>query len=69
MDQSASVSMEAIQGFRRSYENNIVSQVATRAASKSAVDDICYDTQHAKKMNHKFSVDIPTMGAVNQKHS
>ena len=46
-----------------------MSQVVTRAASKTSVNDICYDTQHAKLMNHKFSVNVPTMGACNQKSS
>ncbi len=69
MESTKSVSFENIQNFRKSYCSNTVSRVATKAASKASVNDICYDTEHAKRMNHKFSVDIPTMGACNQKAS
>ena len=64
-----SIRPEDLQKFRASYEENPISQVVTHAASKAAVNDICYDTQHAKRMNHKFSVNVPTMGACNQKSS
>ena len=64
-----SITLENLKEFRRRYEENTLSQVVTRAASKAAVNDICYDTPHAQKMNHKFSVDVPTMGACNQSYS
>ena len=64
-----SVTLDAIKAFRNNYEHNTLSQVATRAASKTCVDDFCYDTEHAKKMNFKFSVEVPTMGACNQQSS
>ena len=69
MESSKSVSFENIKDFRRNYSGSTVSRLATKAASKTAVNDICYDTEHAKRMNHKFSVDIPTMSACNQKSS
>ena len=69
MESNKSVSFDNIRDFRKNYSGNTVSQVATKAASKTSINDICYDTQHAKLMNHKFSVDIPTMGACNQKAS
>lgn len=69
MNFSQSLSPETLKECRQSYENNRVARLTTRAVSKTAVDDICYDTEHAKKMNHKFSVDIPTMTAANQKSS
>ena len=69
MDNLQSISLEDIRKFQTSYENNPVSKVATKAASKSSINDICYDTQHAKKMNHKFSIDNPTMPVTNQKAS
>ena len=64
-----SINLESIQQFRSRYEANPMSQVATKAACKTAVNDICYDSQHARLMNHKFSVDIPTMSVTNQKSS
>ena len=69
MENLKSVTQENLDQFRVSYEKNPISQIFTRAASKTAVNDICYDQEHAKKMNHKFSVNIPTMGACNQKSS
>ena len=69
MEQSHCISLNSIAAFRRSYQENTVSQVATRAASKASIKDVCYDTQHAKSMNHKFSIDIPTMSACDQKSS
>ncbi len=69
MESTKSISFENIKDFRRDYCSNTVSQLAARAASKTGINDICYDAEHAKRMNHKFSVDIPTMGACNQKAS
>ena len=69
MNDSKSVSFEDISRYRAAYEENKISQVATRAVSKTGINDVCYDTQHAKKMNYKFSVQVPTMGASNQKSS
>ncbi len=64
-----SITMENIREFRTDYEKNPISGIAARAVSKTKIDDICYDAEHAKKMNHKFSVEVPTMPATNQKSS
>ena len=69
MDNSQSISFENIKEFRGSYQANPISRIATKAVSKTSVNDICYDTEHAKKMNHKFSVEVPTLPATNQKAS
>ncbi len=63
------ISQKSLEGFRAYYENNTVSKVATKAMAKQSVNDACYDTFAAAKMNHKFSIEIPTMKACNQKHS
>ena len=69
MENLQSISEKDLESFRREYQENTISQVATKAASKCSVNDFCYDTQHAKLMNHRFSLNIPTMGATNQKSS
>ena len=69
MDALQSITPEALLAYRRSYEENPMSRVMTHAASKTAINDICYSTRNAAKMNHKFSVEVPTMGATNQKAS
>lgn len=69
MKTSPSVSFEDIQSFRKSHRENPLSQAATKAVSKQDLKDACYDLRSAKKMTHKFSLDIPTMEACNQKSS
>ena len=64
-----SITPEDLAIFRRHFNENPVSRLAARAVSKTCADDICYDTQSAKTMSFKFSVDIPTMPAANQKAS
>ena len=58
-----------IKNFSDYYKNNTVSKVATKAMSKTSIDDVCYNLDGAKKMNHKFSDEIKTMAATNQKSS
>ena len=69
METTASLSAAQLRACRAAYESNPVSRVATRAASKHSVEDICYNTASAAKMNHKFSVEVPTLPATNQKAS
>ena len=69
MEALQSITPVQLEEFRKSYQDNPISQVTTKALSKTCVNDICYDTQSAKKMNHKFSVEIKTMSAANQKSS
>ena len=69
MDHTSSISPDQLRAFRSSYTASTLSRVATRAASRQAINDICYDTDHAKQMNQKFSIDNPTMTACNQKSS
>ena len=69
MKSSTSVSSRDLQSFREAFESSSLSRLAARAASKTAINDICYDSQHARRMNHKFSVDLHTMDACNQKSS
>ena len=64
-----SLCREQIEKFRTEYEQNPISRVAAKAASKTSLEDICYDTQRAAKMNHMFSVEVPTMAGTDQKAS
>ena len=64
-----SITSEDLEVFRRHFDENPVSRMAARAVSKTSADDICYDARSARKMSFKFSVDIPTMPAANQKAS
>ena len=63
------LNFDNIKTYRNSYESNAVSKVATHAASKTSLADICYNTEAAKKMNHKFSISVTSLGATNQKSS
>ena len=67
MDQN--LSLEQVEAFRSNYASSPMSQVMTRAASKTALNDICYSTEAAARMNHKFSVEVTTHGITDQKSS
>lgn len=69
MSNFKSISQENLKSFRDYYKNNTISQVSTKAMAKQSVNDACFDTFEAARMNHKFSIEIPTMKACNQKHS
>ena len=69
MSCSKTIQMEEIAQYRQAYQENAISRIVTRAVSKTGINDACYDLEHAKLMNHKFSVEVPTMGATNQKSS
>ncbi len=69
MESATSIRPEDLKAFRKNHSSCAVSRLAARAVSKTGINDICYDTEHARQMNHKFSVDIPTMEACNQKAS
>ena len=69
MNNFQKISLEDLKSFNEYYRNDTVSMVATKAMAKQSVNDACFNTNAAAKMNHKFSIDIPTMGACNQKHS
>ena len=64
-----SVSLKDLETFRADFAGNKLSQVAQKAASLTEIDKICYNTSSASRMNHKFSIDLPTMSACSQKHS
>ena len=69
MKQDPCVSAQDLSAFRKHFQENKLSQVAQKAASKTDIDQICYNTDSAARMNHKFSIDIPTMSACAQNHS
>ena len=69
MEMSKSINFENIKEYNESYKNNVVSKVATKAASKTKLADVCYNTEKAKKMNHKFSISVTNLPATNQKSS
>ena len=69
MELSPSICENDLKDFRRNFEENKVSALAAKAVSKSSIHDVCYDSTHARRMNEKFSLEIPTMTACNQKSS
>lgn len=69
MENLKSISFDNIKEYNDYYKNNVVSKVATKAVSKTKISDVCYNTENAKKMNHKFSVSVTTLPATDQKSS
>lgn len=63
------ISNENLEAYNNYYSNNLVSKIATKAMSKNSIDEVCFNTTGASKMSYKFSIDIPTMKATNQKSS
>ena len=59
------ITPEDIRSFREAEAP--LTQVARRAASRSPIDDICCNTPTA--MGQKFSIDLPTLPACDQKSS
>ena len=69
MENEKSIHLDHIKDYRNYYQNNQVSKVASKALSKTDIKDVCYDLNRTKSMNHKFSVEVQTLPATNQKHS
>lgn len=66
MDNRA-IDMNNIEQYDAFYEKNTISRVVNKALSKTSIEDVCYNTLADSKMNHKFSLELPTMPATNQK--
>ena len=64
-----SIRPEDLRAFRENLRSDSLAAVAARAVSKTGINDVCYDTPHAARMNYKFSVEIPTLPAANQNAS
>ena len=69
MNPSSAIGPEDLAEFRSHFAQNPIGQIAARAVSKTSVEQVCYVTPAAARMNHKFSIDIPTLPAANQNSS
>jgi len=58
-----------LEAWSQAYQNNPERRLAALALSKCALGDVAYVSAGGYAMRHKFSVDIPTMAATNQKSS
>ena len=65
----STITEQMLASFRADAEMDPMARIASRAASKVNLNDICYDSRQAAKMNHRFSLEIPTMAACDQKSS
>ena len=69
MEFETAIRPEQIEAFRRQYAENAVSRVAAHAASSANLEQVCYNLPCTSKMNHKFSLEVPTMKGTDQKSS
>ena len=69
MEDLHSIRQEDLKGFRSHLEGSPLNKAAAAAASRTSLQDICFDPRSAVKMTHHFSLEIPTMTACNQKSS
>ena len=56
-----------LRAFRR--ELTPLNTAAARAASKAPLEELCFDAARAGRLQHKFSLEIPTLPACDQKAS
>lgn len=62
------ITPEDLQAFRSACQDSMT-RVAAHALSRTDLQDVCYVPAEAKKMIHKFSLEIPGMAACDQKAS
>ena len=55
--------------YEEAYAGDPIRRVMTGAFSKANMNDLAFDPVSARKMQFKFSVDVKTMAATNQKQS
>ena len=63
------ISEQMLRDFREQLNGDAAATVARYAASKTGLLAVCYNSTEARKMNHMFSLEIPTMPACDQEHS
>ncbi len=69
MKHQTPISTEDLTRYASSYANDPYRRSMTHILSKTAMNDLAFDPVAAKDMQFKFSTDIKTMAATNQKHS
>ncbi len=69
MKKAVPVKAADIARYQDAYENDALRLAMTNVFSKTPLGDLAYDPIAARKMQFKFSVDIKTMPATNQRSS
>ncbi len=69
MEKALPITAEALADYTNRYISDPHKQALTHIFSKTGMGDLAFDPVAARKMQFKFSVDIPTMSATNQKSS
>ena len=63
------IKKEDLLRYEEAYVGDPIRRVMTGAFSKANMNDLAFDPVSARKMQFKFSVDVKTMAATNQKQS
>lgn len=69
MKNNSPISCDSIKKYSESYNSDSVKRTLTNIYSKSALGELAYNPVASKKMQFRFSVDIKTMTATNQRSS
>ena len=69
MKNSTPITQDQIAEYSRAYSADATAQILTNAFSKTGMGNLAYNPVAAKKMQFRFSIDIKTMPATNQKSS
>ena len=69
MKEATPITVPALEAYSETYYADPKNILLTNAYSKVGMGDLAFDPVAARKMQFKFSVDIPTMSATNQRSS
>jgi len=69
MKKATPISCDAIKKYSDSYNSDVTKKALTNIYSKTSMGDLAYNPVESKKMQFRFSVDIKTMSATNQRSS
>jgi len=69
LEKATPITEDALAQYRAAYEADPMRRAMTHAFSQSGMNALAFDPVAARAMQFKFSVDIPTMSATNQKSS
>ncbi|MBO5778517.1 MAG: hypothetical protein J6R82_03005, partial [Clostridia bacterium] len=69
MKKATPITIPSLEGYAETYYADPKNLLLTHAYAKVGMGDLAFDPVAARKMQFKFSVDIPTMSATNQRAS
>lgn len=69
MKNAKPITSEMIERFKKNYDEDKTAKVFTAAVAKTVLSDVAFSPMDAAKLEHSFSIEVPTKGITNQKKS